>query len=346
MIRVADTSRISWKQNYPRSKLTRLLLCNSGFSMKYDVEADWHLLDTCNYRCSYCFFGPEVLGSKLRTFASPQRWQSAFDATPDVWLLHLTGGEPSIYPNFVELCESLTARHYISINSNLTHSSLDGFARRIDPCRVSFINAGLHLEERDFRSGHSSFLAHADLLRSRNFPILVSLVATPAAIQRFQEAVALLKPIGLFPIPKLFRGTFGGRLYPEAYSQFEKDQFAAFAGLARAFYQPLIARMDEAPSIDTLNDDLFLEKVPSFKGSLCDAGDRFVHILPNGDVFRCGGVDFQGNILNGTFVRRTAPAPCETQHCYYFCNKYSHQARSHQATYPNAGELPAGFHRL
>jgi hypothetical protein len=63
--------------------------------MNYNIEADWHLLDTCNYRCDYCFFGPETLGSKLRTFASPEGWKSAFDATGDVWLLHMTGGEPS-----------------------------------------------------------------------------------------------------------------------------------------------------------------------------------------------------------------------------------------------------------
>jgi MoaA/NifB/PqqE/SkfB family radical SAM enzyme len=294
--------------------------------MNYNIEADWQLLDTCNYRCDYCFFGPETLGSKLRTFASPEGWKSAFDATGDVWLLHMTGGEPSIYPDFVELCENLTARHFVSINSNLTHCSLQNFARRIDPSRISFINAGLHLEERELRNGHHSFLSNADLLRSSNFPILVSLVATPTALERFPEAIALMKPVGLFPIPKLFRGTLGGRSYPEAYTDGDKRRFKTFAEQARDFYQPLIAKMDDPPSIDALNDDLFLEGLPSYRGLLCDAGDRFVQILPNGDVFRCGGSSSQGNILNGTLVRRSKPAPCDTQHCYYFCNKYSQPA--------------------
>ncbi len=294
--------------------------------MNYDVEADWHLLDTCNYRCNYCFFGPETLGSKLRMSASPDAWKSAFDATGDVWLLHMTGGEPSIYPDFVELCEGLTARHFISINSNLTHSSLAKFSRQINPSRVSFINAGLHLEERELRSGEGSFLANASLLRSSHFPILVSLVATPAALERFQDAVALLKPIGLFPIPKLFRGMLGGKSYPEAYTGLEKKRFGIFARQARDFYRQIIAGMDESPSIDLLNDDRFLEGLPSYTGLQCDAGDRFVQILPNGDVFRCGAKDLQGNILDGTLVRRAGPAPCDHQHCYYFCNKYSHPA--------------------
>ena len=42
---------------------------------RYEIEADWQLSNTCNYRCSYCFFPPEMLGEKLRTFATPQEWR-------------------------------------------------------------------------------------------------------------------------------------------------------------------------------------------------------------------------------------------------------------------------------
>lgn len=296
--------------------------------MKYDIEADWHLLDTCNYSCSYCFFGPEVLKSKLRKYAAPSGWQSAFDATGIMWLLHMTGGEPSIYPDFVELCEALTARHYISLNSNLTHHSLVAFSQRIDPSRVSFINAGLHLEERENRGGNEAFLRHADLLRGESFPVMVSLVATPTALDRFEEAIAVLQPIGLFPVPKLFRGSIGQRTYPKDYSEAQKSRFRAFSQLARGHYGPQLARIGEPPSIDILNDDAFLEGLPTYAGSLCEAGARFAHILPNGDVFRCGARHWQGNILSGTFVRRSGPAPCNSEHCYYFCNKYSGLSQS------------------
>src|SRR6188508_2535290 len=105
--------------------------------MHYDREADWHLLNTCNYRCSYCFFDDAILGDKLRRFAAPDEWRAAFDATGDTWLLHLTGGEPSVYPEFVSLCEALTARHFISLNSNLTRPAFVEFSDRIDPSRVS-----------------------------------------------------------------------------------------------------------------------------------------------------------------------------------------------------------------
>jgi MoaA/NifB/PqqE/SkfB family radical SAM enzyme len=291
--------------------------------MKYDIEADWHLLNTCNYRCTYCFFPPEMLGSKLQVFAGPEGWQSMFDASGYVWLLHMTGGEPSLYPDFVQLCERLTDKHYISINSNLTHSSLAQFARRIDPSRVSFINAGLHLEERELRSGSETFLRHANLLRSNGFVVLVSIVATPSALTRFEEAVALLEPIGLFPIPKLFRGVWNGEVYPRAYSSLDKDRFRDFSQLARKFYESQLSDMSEPPSIDLLSDEMFVDGLPIYTGSLCQAGDRFVQILPNGDVYRCGQKHFLGNLLGGAFVRRSLPTPCDSEHCYYFCNKYS-----------------------
>jgi len=291
--------------------------------MNYEIEADWHLLNTCNYRCKYCFSSAEILGDKLRTFASAPAWRAAFDATDRVWLLHMTGGEPSLYPNFVELCRCLTERHYISINSNLTHSALEDFAQRIDPSRVSFINAGLHLVEREDRLGNAKFLHHADLLRSKGFPIFVSLVATPMALARFADAVAVLRPIGLFPIPKLLRGPYEDRTYPNAYSILDKIRFRFHAAEARRCYQSTLARMAEPPSIDMFSDDEYLEGERSFDGIPCDAGYRFVKVYENGDVSRCSSRTRLGNLLEGTFRPRSGPAPCDTAHCFYFCRKYA-----------------------
>lgn len=289
----------------------------------YDIEADWHLLNTCNYRCSYCFFGPETLGAKLASYANADAWRASFDRTGKTWLLHLTGGEPGIYPNFVELCASLTQRHYISLNTNLTHSSFSRFAKMIDPSRVSFINAGLHLEEREKRGDSSRFTDHAALLQDNGFRLLISLVATPSALRRFGEAVDQLRPKKLFPVPKLFRGMSDGKIYPEAYSEDERAVFRDYANQARVFYDGRAKGWSERPSIDMLNDDRYLGGLPIYKGRSCSAGSKFVQIYPNGDVFRCGGLGLQGNLLAGTTVFGSGAAPCNNQHCYYFCDKYS-----------------------
>ncbi len=212
--------------------------------MRYDLEADWHLLDTCNYRCSYCFYSPETLGRKLRVFATPAQWSSALDQTGLTWLLHLTGGEPSIYPDFAEFCAALTQKHYVSFNTNLASHAIANLAQQVDPSRVSFVNAGFHTKERDLRNGQALFLRNAELLRAKGFPLIVSIVATPDALACFSEAVALLRPIGLYPVPKLLRGHFEGRLYPEAYSATDKARFRFVAVAARELLSGIPERTD------------------------------------------------------------------------------------------------------
>ena len=92
---------------------------------------------------------------------------------------------------------------------------------------MSFINAGLHLAEREERSGIRRFLEHAELLRKNEFPIMVSVVATPAVIERYTDAISLLNGVGLFPVPRLLRGAFDGRVYPESYSETDRTRFRA-----------------------------------------------------------------------------------------------------------------------
>ena len=173
--------------------------------MEYQVEADWHLLNTCNYRCDYCFFSDDFLSAKLPSVASSEEWTRAFDGSGLTWLLHLTGGEPSLYPDFAGLCASLTRRHFVSVNSNMTNPDWKRFARLVDPSRISFINAGLHLEERHRKRGIAAYLEHVALLQNSGFEVFCSLVGSPRALARFDEAVELLGSIGKFPIPKVMR---------------------------------------------------------------------------------------------------------------------------------------------
>lgn len=72
--------------------------------ISYEIEADWVLLRACNFRCNYCAIPPEELGGRIKLHATASEWLEAFNATGKSWLLHITGGEPSIYPGFVELC--------------------------------------------------------------------------------------------------------------------------------------------------------------------------------------------------------------------------------------------------
>jgi MoaA/NifB/PqqE/SkfB family radical SAM enzyme len=291
--------------------------------MDYQIEADWHLLNTCNYRCDYCFFSDEFLSSKLPSFAKAEEWGAAFDASGLVWLVHLTGGEPSVYPDFHRLCVALTRRHFISVNSNMTNRVWRDFAHQVNPIRVSFINAALHLEERERRAGNASYLDQVAMLLDRGFQVFCSLVGSPRALARFEDAIELLDSIGMFPAPKVMRGVFEGKRYPDAYTDLDKERFRKYAEMARKFYAPTLSRRTERPTLDMFRDDDIIDGEPSYKGLSCEAGRLFVRIDPKGELFRCGTSESMGNIREGTFVRSDSPSPCDTSYCFYFCQKYT-----------------------
>jgi MoaA/NifB/PqqE/SkfB family radical SAM enzyme len=290
--------------------------------MRYDIEADWHFINTCNYRCSYCFFPPEFLGQSLPE-ATPEDWQRGFDLTGFTWLLNMTGGEPTVYPRFAEMCAGLTERHFISMNTNLSRPSILAFGDVVDPVRVGFINAGLHYHERIVRKGLETFIRHHNYLQERGFPIFVSAVATPEVLERMEEIVEALRPAGVRPIPKLLRGMHDGKRYPRSYTDLDRERFRHYTRLSRQFYGPLLATRAEAPSTNPFGDENFLHGIPSYTGRMCEAGHRFVTIRPNGRVFRCSNKVPLGNLLRGTFARRTEPAVCDTHYCFYFCQKYA-----------------------
>jgi MoaA/NifB/PqqE/SkfB family radical SAM enzyme len=287
------------------------------------------LLQTCNYRCAYCFLSPESLGSKLRVHAQPDEWERAFRATGLTWLLHITGGEPTIYPYFVELCARLAESHYLSLNSNLSNGSIRDFAEWVPPERVSFINAALHPEDRTRRHGLSTFLDYLAGLRQRDFPVFVSVAATPEALAAFDSYVEMLRPVGLMPVPKVLRGRHAGRVYPAGYTELDRARFRHFSEAARESYRWLIADRAEPPSINPFDheDEDVLRRRPSFVGQPCSAGHRFVSIDDNGTVHRCAD-DPLGNLLEGTMALRPGPTPCDTAYCFYWCRKYTAMARS------------------
>lgn len=298
--------------------------------MSHDIEADWLIFSTCNYRCDYCFLSDKALGAKVEVKASPAEWRAAFDRTGKIWQLHITGGEPTHYPDFVELCAALTGRHTLSLNSNLTGPAILDFAERIDPARVSFINAGLHPAERARRNGLEVFLRHAGALKRRGFPLMVTVVATPEVLHRFDELAAQLSPIGEVPFPKMMTGKQERGVYPESYTEEERALFRRHS-LAAERASPLYAPGRARPSIDPPLGRDRLDRTPDYRGQLCTAGQEFVMIRPDGEVHRCGRGTPMGNLLQGTVRFKTKAKPCDRGHCFYFCEKFTASAEAQWA---------------
>jgi len=291
--------------------------------MTFDIEADWLLNLFCNYDCGYCFARSDTEHSLVGR-VPPEQLAEFFDSTGKTWMLHLTGGEPFFYPGFTHLCQLLTARHYISVNSNLSSNRVRDFAARIDPERVQFVHCGVHLEERDRRNGWRSLLTNVKCLTERGFPLFASLVMTPAVFAGFPRVAESFTKLGVALIPKAIRGAFEGRWYPQAYTETERSQFRRFSEQAGQIAQSGRWRPDwDSTTINPLLDRDYLDGVPDFTGIPCSAGRLFVSIGYDGRIFRCGGKTALGNIFERRLTLIPEDRPCDDEYCSYFCMRYS-----------------------
>lgn len=293
--------------------------------MYYDAEADWILLNGCNYRCDYCFWSPESLGSKISGLARAQRWAEAFNDTGKIWLLHITGGEPSLHPEFAELCARLAERHHFSLNSNFSRPSVADMARRVDPARVSLLHAAMHPEERARRHGWSAFAANVEAAATAGHRLIISVVATPEVLGDFDRVAKQAGTLGFRPVPKMLRSHWRGSLYPDAYTAEERAIFAEVHRWAREGYAALIDDPTERPTVWPLDDDQTIEGSIDFRGRVCDAGRAFVTVHPDGRAYSCGTSGFLGNLLDGDLAMNDRPVICDTSYCFYFCRKYSYR---------------------
>jgi MoaA/NifB/PqqE/SkfB family radical SAM enzyme len=297
--------------------------------MKYDVETDFYPLTTCNFRCSYCFLSPAALGAPIRRHGTADQWEEGFNATGKIWLIHITGGEPFVYPGFVELCQKLSRRHSLSLNSNLAHPSADEFVEKVDPGRVHYINAAVHFDERHRRAGLGVFIGRVRKFQDAKFNVLLSLVMTPEMVAAYPGVSTFFGTHGLALVPKVLRGLYQGARYPEAYTADQRARIQAYLLEARSRYAEVLARMAEPPTIDLFSDGRFLRPGPGYRGKVCGSGYNFVVIHPNGAVVRCGSGELLGNVLQKTVRLLNSPKPCDTAYCPYFCEKYTSPRFAH-----------------
>jgi MoaA/NifB/PqqE/SkfB family radical SAM enzyme len=290
----------------------------------YDIEADWSLMTTCNFRCTYCFHSDRLLGAKIDPPAPVEQLARFFDDSGLRWNLHLTGGEPFHYPQFIELCRLLTKNHLISINSNVDSPKVLQFVQTINPDDVDFINCAVHLQQRTQRKRLPQFIEHVRALRTAGFDAYVTSVMYPEVFPLFLAHWDELSANGVMPWPKAFRGDYDGKRYPDAYTDEERALFVEYSKRAEAFYQDQFSLRDNRPTIDPMIDrEVFLQGIPRFRDRKCSAGHDFVRINGKGNIFRCGMKTRLGNIVTGEFQRMAPLTKCKDNFCPYYCTKYS-----------------------
>jgi MoaA/NifB/PqqE/SkfB family radical SAM enzyme len=256
----------------------------------------WHINDLCNFKCKYCFFpyftkeNPEV--GRL----SPEQIVEAFNKTGRRWHLYIAGGEPFLYPNFVELVNQLKPYHPIQISTNLFNKNVKDFVERVTPENIIMINGSLHIAHHN-KSSLAQFISNYHLFLEKGFNIVVTYVTYPPLFSRMEEDFKYMREQGIKHIhPLTFQGEYEGKKYPGNYT---KEQIKLIRDL----------------SIDKREIFVTANKL-NFKNKLCRAGKDYFYMEIDGEVYKCGTIrESCGNLFAGTFNPADHPMTCPMSHC-------------------------------
>lgn len=283
--------------------------------MEYDVFADWRINILCNFRCDYCFYSfffddEKKQNSEYGNHSSIEKIINGFNKSGLSMLIHITGGEPFLERNFLNLCNGLTEKHYLGIDTNLSTRNIYDFAEQVDPTRVPFIRCSLHIDERKRLNLVKDFINKYHYLKSHNFNIFVIQVLYPPIIRRFDEILEYFLKNGIVITPKIFRGYYKQKSYPHSYTKRQKDKIIKYCDISRELNN------QSRICIDPYMEKEFIKGNLSFTDLLCEAGKRFVLIEHNGDIMRCQGEATNlGNIFEGRINLMKHPKPCSAKIC-------------------------------
>lgn len=270
----------------------------------------WDIHYECNYNCTYCFlhFEPEKANIKAVYLESEkwiEIWQNIYKMYGPCHIL-VTGGEPFIYPSFIDFISELSKIHTFEFSTNLSWD-IDYFIKKANSQKIK-IEASFHPEF----IKPDEFLKRALKLKEKEYLISTTFVAYPPLINKIGEYKKLFEANGIEFKIYPYRGPYLNKKYPEEYTDREREI------LEKEGYSigPRVSK-DLLKAYDT---NLKKEEFPVEKRR-CYMGQRYAKIIPNGDAYRCCaavGKDWGdlGNIINNTFKFLSELQDCPSyEHC-------------------------------
>lgn len=261
---------------------------------------NWDIHYACNYRCSYCF-----LAGKWEKAASENRYPGV-KRWVDVWNriynkygtchIHFSGGEPFVYPDFLDLIVPLLEKHTLQFSTNLSFD-IAHFIAKVDSAKVR-LDASFHPEFANFEE----FLEKVLRLKENDFQIQISYVAYPPHLKEMEifKAENEIRKIKFIIQP--FRGEYRQKVYPNSYTESEKD---------------MIRSCGKNFSTNKIQLNYHLKEKQKEK-KLCYMGQVYGKIYASADVYRCcsTGSEKLGNLLDDEdFSLLNEPMPCEIEDC-------------------------------
>ncbi|MBI5241192.1 MAG: radical SAM protein [Elusimicrobia bacterium] len=264
----------------------------------------WYINTACNYRCSYC--KPEQLAGRQ---APAERWVEVWaDIHRRYGSCHISfsGGEPFVYPGFIEILAGVTRHHTVEVITNLS-CDVRRLVEKVNLKRLR-LGASFHPECVDIEE----FLGRVKELHKYDFEKWVTFVAYPPHLDRILHFQKRVQDAGVRFSILPFNGAWDGRTYPQGYTEAEKKVILQACGddepNLRSFKWGNGGKAEDGPAA---------AKSSTTKGRPCLMGKSYARIYPDGSAKRCcaPGAAELGNLIEGTFRLQEEPAPCASERC-------------------------------
>lgn len=280
----------------------------------------WNMNTSCNYRCSYC--SQRFIDDRSRWARDLPRFLDAFERLPGPWEIKLSGGEPFVHPNLLEMVAGLSRRGIlVSIVTNLSASEEVLSAFLDAACnKVGVFSASLHLEYvgEGRRQTLDAFVDGCKLIQARL--LAGSLCVTCVATHQNLPHLPMLRD-------RFADHGISFKVQPEkrdrdviAYTDDERAQILALGG-----------------------HNLTGEIAHNFRGVPCFAGSRYFILDDRGQAYPCYAArrrrqECLGNLVAGDFQLQQGARPCP----YPYCNCTVPIERGMMARYPpsSPGDCP------
>jgi MoaA/NifB/PqqE/SkfB family radical SAM enzyme/uncharacterized protein (UPF0335 family) len=259
------------------------------------IATNWE----CNYNCTYCFSYKPTRKSEYRKHTAIE-WENALYSIYqeyDKCRVTLTGGDPLLYNDAVDLVINATKYHYVSVGTNLSIGE-EALRRIASESNLEnlFISSSYHLEH----SPIDIFIDKIMLLKSHGVGVYSSAVAYPGFITEMPKIKKKFEEMGLGIAFYPYMGMYEGRTFPSEYSTEE------------------LSILKELPGWHLIIDNNPNGKIelPRSKGILCYTGVKFIFVNPEGEVRRCVKVyQTLGNVFGNRFSLLKKPEPCPLEVC-------------------------------
>lgn len=274
------------------------------------IQFAWDIHYKCNYECPYCwFYGKWEDIAKLNKYPAlndmVRYWENVYKKYGSV-SIQITGGEPFIYPNFIELIFEISQMHKIGITTNLSFD-VKKLINKIDKLKEKNVGISMSFHPKFVRFEH--FFEKAKIVREFGIGENILYLAWPPQIKDIpQYKEKFLDKKFMFSV-LTFWGKYNGIDYPDGYTEKERE----IINLALGIRGESGEKFQLVPVLT--------------KGKLCKAGHTYALLHPDGNVYRCGGGNWKkqhspfGNFFDDKFSLLDKPFPCDSDECP--CNEWS-----------------------